>query len=122
MIHTIQHVVSVWESRQIDPEEIVGAFLHFHLQLIAAVHFAHGGHRTIGANHLLTCGKRQSVSVLVAHHLADSVDNFYLNLNEAIDDADGGLNADWTGDGVHLKGSCYEPWHEYLLSHGIKVK
>ncbi len=54
--------------------------------------------------------------------LADSVDNFYLNLNEAIDDEDGGLNAEWTGDGVHLKGSCYEPWHEYLLSHGVKIK
>ncbi len=44
---------------------------------------------------------------------------FYLDINEAVDDETGNLNSEWTFDGVHLKGANYEPWHEYLLSHGI---
>lgn len=51
--------------------------------------------------------------------LADNVKIFYININEAVDDENGNLNADTTSDGVHLKGASYEPWHEYLLTHGI---
>lgn len=52
--------------------------------------------------------------------LEDKQDIFYLNINEAVDDEEGNLDAETTTDGVHLKGACYEPWHEYLLSHGVE--
>jgi len=52
--------------------------------------------------------------------LEDRQNIFYLNINEAVDDEEGNLNAETTSDGVHLKGACYEPWHEYLLSHGVE--
>ncbi len=52
--------------------------------------------------------------------LADNKTIFYLDINEAVDDENGNLRADITFDDVHLKGSSYEPWHEYLLSHGIE--
>ena len=44
---------------------------------------------------------------------------FYLNINDMLDDAEGNLDASLSGDGVHLKGSCYEPWHQYLLFNGV---
>lgn len=52
--------------------------------------------------------------------LADNRTVFYLDINEAVDDENGNLKAETTGDGVHLKGACYEPWHQYLLEHGIE--
>ncbi len=51
--------------------------------------------------------------------LADGDHIFYLNVNNIVDDGEGNLNADLTSDGVHLKGSCYEPWHQYLLFNAI---
>ncbi len=53
--------------------------------------------------------------------LADGSTYFYLDINTVVDDETGGLNAEWTTDDVHLKGSCYEPWHQFLLQKGIKV-
>ena len=52
--------------------------------------------------------------------LADNRTVFYLDINEAVDDENGNLRAETTGDGVHLKGACYEPWHQYLLEHGVE--
>ena len=52
--------------------------------------------------------------------LEDRQNIFYLNINEAVDDEEGNLDAETTSDGVHLKGACYEPWHEYLLAHGVE--
>lgn len=52
--------------------------------------------------------------------LADNRKVFYLDINEAVDDENGNLKAETTGDGVHLKGACYEPWHQYLLDHGVE--
>ena len=52
--------------------------------------------------------------------LEDRQNIFYLDINEAVDDEEGNLDAETTSDGVHLKGACYEPWHEYLLSHGVE--
>lgn len=51
--------------------------------------------------------------------LADDQQVFYLNMNECVDDEEGNLDSTLTFDQVHLKGSAYEPWHEYLLSHAI---
>ena len=50
------------------------------------------------------------------------VDNqhvFFLNVNDVLDDGEGNLKAELSGDGIHLKGSCYEPWHQYLLYNAI---
>ena len=52
--------------------------------------------------------------------LADNIHIFYMDVNEAVDDENGDLRADLSFDDVHLKGSRYGPWYEYLLSHGIK--
>ncbi len=50
---------------------------------------------------------------------ADGQHIFFLNINDAVDDGEGNLDASLSGDGVHLKGSCYEPWHQYLLYNAI---
>ncbi|MBO6129496.1 MAG: hypothetical protein J6P79_11465 [Pseudobutyrivibrio sp.] len=52
--------------------------------------------------------------------IADNSRIFYLDINEAVDDENGNLKAETTGDGVHLKAAYYEPWHQYLLSHGVE--
>ncbi len=52
--------------------------------------------------------------------IADNIHIYYLNINEAVDDENGALRSDITFDDIHLKGSCYEPWYEYLLAHGVK--
>lgn len=44
---------------------------------------------------------------------------FFLNINDVLDDGEGNLSAELSGDGIHLKGSCYEPWHQYLLYNAI---
>ncbi len=44
---------------------------------------------------------------------------FFLNVNDILDDEEGNLKAELSGDGVHLKGSCYEPWHQYLLYNAV---
>ena len=51
--------------------------------------------------------------------LVDLQHVFYLNVNDMLDDGEGNLRAELSGDGVHLKGSCYEPWHQYLLFNAV---
>ena len=51
--------------------------------------------------------------------LANDVDIFYLEVNDALNDGTDHLPSDYTGDGVHLKASYYRLWHDYLLSHAI---
>ncbi|MCR5416240.1 MAG: hypothetical protein K6E79_05535 [Pseudobutyrivibrio sp.] len=53
--------------------------------------------------------------------LADNRHIFYININDYLDDETGSLNSEYTTDGVHLKGACYEPWHQALLEHGVKI-
>ena len=52
-------------------------------------------------------------------HLANNVDIFYLDMNEAVDDENGNLLEDLSTDDIHLKASSYERWHQYLLNHAI---
>ena len=52
--------------------------------------------------------------------LVDYQHVFYLNVNDMLDDGEGNLDASLSGDGVHLKGSCYEPWHQYLLFNAVE--
>ena len=52
--------------------------------------------------------------------LADNIDIFYIDVNEALDDAGGNLRAEITFDEVHMKGSCYDPWYKYLITHGVE--
>lgn len=51
--------------------------------------------------------------------LADGKHIFFLNVNDILDDEEGNLQEELTGDGVHLKGSYYELWHQYLLFNAI---
>lgn len=51
--------------------------------------------------------------------LIDGQHIFFLNVNDVLDDGEGNLDSSLSGDGVHLKGSCYEPWHQYLLYNAI---
>ncbi|WP_051625378.1 GDSL-type esterase/lipase family protein [Butyrivibrio sp. AE2005] len=52
-------------------------------------------------------------------HLANNVDIFYLDMNEAVDDENGNLLEELSTDDIHLKASSYERWHQYLLKHAI---
>ncbi len=55
--------------------------------------------------------------------IADNVNIFYLNVNEAVDDPENGkLNSEYSFDGVHLEAKYIYLWQEYLLNHGILIK
>ena len=51
--------------------------------------------------------------------LANGVDIFYLEVNDAMNDGTDHLPADHTGDGVHLKASYYKYWRDYLYEHAV---
>lgn len=51
--------------------------------------------------------------------LADNRNIFYIDVNEAVCDENGGLNEEYTGDDVHLKAQYYSIWKEFLMEHGI---
>lgn len=55
--------------------------------------------------------------------IADNVNVFYLNVNEAVDDPETGkLNSEYSFDGVHIEAKYINLWQEYLLNHGILIK
>lgn len=51
--------------------------------------------------------------------LADGEKIFYLDVNQAICDEDGGLVKDYTSDGVHLKAKYISLWEEYLKDNAV---
>lgn len=51
--------------------------------------------------------------------LANSLNIFYIDVNEVYDDENGNLRQELSGDDVHLFGNCYGPWHDFLLEHGV---
>ena len=51
--------------------------------------------------------------------LADGKKVFYLSFESIFDGADGNMNPDYSGDGVHLKAKSYKIWRDYLLSEGM---
>lgn len=51
--------------------------------------------------------------------LADNEHVFYLDINPMICDETGGMCADYTYDGVHLKAQYIVLWKDYLKSHAI---
>lgn len=52
--------------------------------------------------------------------LADPQNNiYYLNVNEAVMDANGCLDASLTSDGIHLLGNSLPLWEDYLKQHAI---
>ena len=52
--------------------------------------------------------------------MANPQDNiFYLNVNEAVMDANGCLDASLTSDGIHLLGNSLSLWENYLKQHAI---
>ena len=52
--------------------------------------------------------------------LADNERVFYLDINSVVCDETGGLNSEYTFDGVHLYAQHIHIWKEYLMSHGVK--
>lgn len=51
--------------------------------------------------------------------LADNKKVFFLDVNPLVCDESGGLNPDYTFDGVHLLGKYIEIWKDYLKAHAI---
>ncbi len=51
--------------------------------------------------------------------LANGHDIFYIDMNPDVCDENGNLLPELTSDGIHLKASGYEKWHEFLLHHAI---
>ncbi|SEA02928.1 GDSL-like Lipase/Acylhydrolase family protein [Lachnospiraceae bacterium NK3A20] len=51
--------------------------------------------------------------------LANGRDIFYIDMNSAVCDADGNVPEDISYDGIHLKASAYETWHEFLRQNAI---
>lgn len=54
--------------------------------------------------------------------LADNRNIFYIDVNEVVCDENGDLQADLTFDNLHLYGSKYGIWHDFLLEKGIKTE
>ena len=52
--------------------------------------------------------------------IADGEDIFYLDMNECVDDGNGGVIGDYSHDGVHLKAEYYKLWTEWMKAHGVK--
>jgi len=59
-----------------------------------------------------------SKNVAIAE-LADGEQIFYMDMNPAVTDKTGGLNKDYTWDGIHLKAQYYKLWADFLKEHGI---
>ncbi len=53
--------------------------------------------------------------------LADGEKIFYLDVNQAVCDEDGGLVKDYTSDGVHLKAKYITLWEEYLKDNAVLI-
>lgn len=51
--------------------------------------------------------------------LADNIQIFYIDVNEAICDEQGNLNSDYTFDQIHLLGVYNDLWKQFLLAHGV---
>ncbi|MBR5121911.1 MAG: hypothetical protein IKU89_05140 [Oscillospiraceae bacterium] len=51
-------------------------------------------------------------------NLADNQTIYYLDCASIFDDASGGLNPEYTGDGIHFYGKCYKLWREWILENG----
>ena len=51
--------------------------------------------------------------------LADNEQIFYLDVNPLICDETGGMVADYTTDGVHLKAKYIGIWKQFLKEHAI---
>lgn len=54
--------------------------------------------------------------------LADNVHVFYIDVNEAVCDEEGNLEASFTSDGLHLYAEDFIYWVEYLKSKGIEKR
>lgn len=52
--------------------------------------------------------------------LADGITVFYIDVNEAVCDETGGLRVDLTFDNLHLYGSKYGIWVDFLKTRGIE--
>ncbi len=53
--------------------------------------------------------------------LADDQNIFYLDVNSVVCDETGGLNPEYTFDGVHLYAQYIHIWKEYLMEHAVSV-
>lgn len=64
--------------------------------------------------------KNENINALNAR-LASFADNqtvFYIDTTTPFDDANGNLKAEYSGDGVHFKGSSYTIWRDHILKNG----
>ena len=52
--------------------------------------------------------------------LADNIRVFYIDVNEVVCDESGGLNPELTFDNLHLYGSQYGIWVDFLKTKGVK--
>ena len=51
--------------------------------------------------------------------LADNSSVYYIDVNQVIMDASGGIPSEYTFDNVHLKAAYYSIWTNYLMEHGV---
>lgn len=51
--------------------------------------------------------------------LADNIQVFYIDVNEAVCDEEGNLSGEYTYDQIHLLGVYNDIWKQFLLEHGV---
>ncbi len=64
--------------------------------------------------------KNENINALNAR-LASFADNetvFYIDTTTPFDDENGNLKAEYSGDGIHFKGSSYVIWRDHILKNG----
>lgn len=58
----------------------------------------------------------------ILQEMDNGKDIFYLDINSAVCDENGNLNAEYTSDGVHLYAKYIYLWTDYLKSHAAIEK
>lgn len=52
-------------------------------------------------------------------HIADGEKILYMDVNTVLCSDDGGLNASYTTDGIHLRAEYYRLWADFIRNHGV---
>lgn len=81
----------------------------------ANMHVAAGRDESDGIfNNANICARNNAIATL-----ADNESIFYIDMNEAVCDADGCLSEEYTFDQIHLLGQYNELWKQFLMTRGV---
>lgn len=104
------YAAAVARIRQLQPDAVI------YLQSILCV----TTERSMEGDYITNEGIRERNERIA--QLADNQTVFYLDVNRVVCDESGGLNPDYTFDGVHLYAQHIHIWKEYLMSNAVVLE